>query len=80
MKKRILLTIMAFMLATSVYFGLPTHKTSAQCGCSCAMVCGNTCQFSCSGCSLTGWIAVAAECCRGAKEATGDLPACGGDN
>ncbi len=76
MRKRLLILTVAFILAV-ISLGIFTTKTTyAQCGCSCAMVCSNTCEFSCSGCGIFEWIEVAARCCEGAKKATGDTGPC----
>jgi hypothetical protein len=64
MKKKLVRLTAAFMLAVSSYGIFITQTTNAQCGCSCAVVCPNTCNFECSGCGLTDWIPVAAACCQ----------------
>lgn len=44
----------------------PSTSNVSACACSCAMVCDNRCQFSCSGCDLSEQIEKSTECCNGA--------------
>lgn len=50
-------------------------KANPACECSCAWVCDNRCQFTCTGCGLTEEVTKSEECCQGAYY--GDTGACG---
>jgi len=77
MNKRLSLLTLAIGLLLTMSASLATRVTHAQCGCSCAMVCGNRCQFECSGCGLSEEVDKSVECCNGAHDATGDTGPCG---
>lgn len=66
--------VLALLLSLSL--GGFVTKTQAQCGATCAMICGNRCQFECFGCSLNGCIDVAVSCCTAAHQSTGDTGPC----
>jgi len=76
--RKILVTLaIAVTLYLGIGEGFTVGTTYAQCGCSCAMICGNRCQFACEGCnSVWDIIVTAAACCDGAHAATGDTEPC----
>ena len=76
MKRRLLAGMISASLAVAVAI-IPATKTAyAQCGCSCAMVCDNKCQFYCEGCGFIEGVSAASRCCREAQTAIGDTGPC----
>lgn len=71
-----LLRLLVLALVIGSLMVITSPLASAQCGCSCAMVCNNACEFECSGCGLLQGAEVAAQCCQGARQATGDTGPC----
>ncbi len=79
MKKRSLAPLMSFVLAV-LFTTIPSTTTFAQCGCSCAMVCNNRCEFQCSGCGFIDGVDAAVRCCEQAQIAIGDTGPCAEEN
>lgn len=70
MRKRLLVPAITIVLLLGIYASLAS-VVLAQCGCSCAWMCGqDRCEYACSECSLTQEITVAFACCRQAKTDT----------
>jgi hypothetical protein len=63
MKRRLLRLAAAFIFCAAGYGLLTVRAVYAQCGCSCTVVCPNTCNFSCDGCSVGEAIAAISKCC-----------------
>lgn len=77
MRKKLLILTMVFLSSVGICTNLTTRVTYAQCACSCAVGCGGSCGARCSGCSnLSEALNTAAECCQGAKDATGPVEDC----
>lgn len=76
MRKKLLILTTAFLVAISTYGNFTTRTIFAQCGCSCAIQCGGRCGSRCSGCEFFEGMVKAAECCEGAREATGPVEDC----
>jgi len=80
MKKKMLMPVISSLVALCISVTLTTTIGHAQCGCSCWMVCDNTCQWECEGCGLVqGW-RVAQQCCEQAHAASGDTGPCFPEN
>jgi len=80
MKKRSFSPLMSFMLAV-LFTVIPAAKTTfAQCGCVCAMLCNNRCEFECSGCGFVDRVNAALHCCEQASSASGDTGPCAEEN
>lgn len=80
MKIKFLVSIISSILvmATTTF---PTIRTSdTQCGCVCAVVCDNKCEFECSGCQLVEGARLGALCCDQAFSTTPPTGPCGGGN
>lgn len=76
MKKRFIASIVSSVMAVTIIAITATTTGYAQCGCVCAWVCNNRCDFQCSGCGLVEGANAAARCCEQAHTATGDTGPC----
>lgn len=75
MIKKFLASTMCCILVA--LFSSPAIRTTyAQCGCSCAIVCDNRCEFQCSGCGFIEGVSAAVRCCQNAQAAIGDVGPC----
>jgi len=80
MKKRSFSLLLSFMLAL-LFTVIPAAKsTFAQCGCVCAMLCNNRCEFECSGCEFSEKVIAVLHCCEQASSAAGDTGPCAEEN
>lgn len=71
------LSILRLVIGLSLILSASLGSYDAHaCGCSCAMVCDNRCQFTCSDCSIKDGIERSEACCKAAHEATGDTGPC----
>lgn len=77
MKKKVSMLAIAFVLYLGTCGSFITKTTYAQCGASCAMVCGNRCEAVCYDCSFWNCLDVAIQCCNEAHAGTGDTGPCG---
>jgi hypothetical protein len=74
MKRRLVPAVisLAFVLVTMGQ----VSAVLAQCGVSCAVICGNRCQYQCFDCNLNACIINASICCQQAYERAGDTAPC----
>jgi hypothetical protein len=76
MKKKFVVPLISTILAVAITT-IPITRTSyAQCGCTCAIVCDNRCQFKCTGCGFTEGVSAAKQCCDEARKAIGNVGPC----
>lgn len=64
MKKILPRLALALLFSASSYGLFAARTTYAQCGCSCSYVCSGTCNVSCSGCTISGAVDTALQCCE----------------
>jgi hypothetical protein len=76
MKTKLMRYLIPFILGLMISVIPSVRTTYAQCGCSCAMVCNNTCEVECSGCGLMEGVNAAIRCCQEARDATGSTGPC----
>lgn len=80
MKKRSLAPLVSFILAI-LFTTIPATQTAfAQCGCVCAMLCNNRCEFQCTGCGFVDGVDAAVRCCEQAQSAIGNTGPCSEEN
>jgi len=80
MKKRSFAPLTSFILAILFTILLATSTAFARCGCVCAMLCDNRCEFQCSGCGVNDCVDAAVSCCAQAQDAIGDSGPCTPEN
>jgi len=76
MNKKLLMPMISFIIALAITCILATRIAHAQCGCSCAMVCDNTCEYECYGCGFGEAVTAALHCCEEARRQTGPTGPC----
>lgn len=74
MKKRLLRLTAALLFCAGTYGVFAIQTAYALCGCSCTVVCPNTCSFSCDGCTISEAYLAIKQCCE--KEAKNVTPYC----
>jgi hypothetical protein len=74
MKHRFVTSIVSSILALTIVSFSTTARSYAQCGCSCAVVCDNRCEFECYGCGFIEGVSAAARCCEQARSNTPSEP------
>jgi len=75
MKQRLFTLVLALVLF-AVCGHFTARTTYAQCGASCAMICGNRCQYQCFDCGFEECIISVSVCCQHAYDGTGDTGPC----
>ena len=80
MTKRTLLPLISLLLAVFFTAGPAVKTAFARCGCVCAMLCDNRCEYQCSGCGAVDGMDTALRCCQQAQDAIGDTGPCTPEN
>lgn len=76
MRKRLLVTAVAFAVSVGIWGSFAISTADARCGASCGLLCGNRCAATCTGCTISECGAAAGACCQHLWDTEGPTQEC----